>query len=138
MARKKTLTNMSAEELYALAAKRQQEEEERQKEALKTQIAELRKERRELVARQKKELSRIDNQIKKLGGKSTGNKTTRGGITDSILEIIASAGTISTTDLKVEMEKRGVVAGNLNQTLAYLKRQNRIVSPSRAVYKIAK
>ena len=138
MARKKTLTNMSAEELYALAAERQQEEEEKQREALKTEIAELRSQRRELVARHKKELARIDSQIKKLGGKSGSRKSAHGSITNTILEIISAAGKISTSDLKAELENRGVVAGNLNQTLAYLKRQNRIASPSRAVYKIAK
>lgn len=138
MAKKKTLTTMSADELFALAAKRQQEEEERQRDAVKSQIAELRAQRREVLARQKKELAQIDRQIKKLGGKSIATKRTHGSVTDTVLDIVSSAGKVSTADLKAELEQRGVVAGNLNQTLAYLKRQGRITSPSRAIYKIAK
>ena len=36
--------------------------------------------------------------------------------------------------VKAELEKRGVVAKNLAQTLAYLKRQGKVASPSRSIY----
>ena len=137
MVKKRTLTTMSADELFALAEKRQQEEEEQQRELVRAKITELREKRKKLIAQHKKDLARIDNEIKKLGGKTAGRKkASRGGITDNVIDIIATAGKISTTDLKTELDNRGVVAGNLNQTLAYLKRQGRISSPSRAVYKI--
>jgi hypothetical protein len=55
-------------------------------------------------------------------------------VTDAVLAIIQAAGEISTPDIKAELERQGVVASNLSQTLAYLKRQGRVSSPSRSMY----
>jgi hypothetical protein len=50
------------------------------------------------------------------------------------MEIVSKAKKISTTEIKAELESRGVVANNLAQTLAYLKRQGRVASPERSIY----
>lgn len=122
---------MSAAELYKLAQKREQEELQKSLEANKEKLIALRTKRRELVAKQKKELRKLDAEISRLSGKKTARKGRKAGtsVTEKVVAIIAKAGKISTTDLKAELKKKGVATGNLPQTLAYLKRQGRVVSP---------
>lgn len=139
MAKKKSVENMSAEELYALAQQKEQEEQVAQQEAVRQEIEALRAERRELVAKQKKELAAIDAKIRKLGGRSASRR--RGGaggkVTTAILDILAG-GKANTKDIKATLEAQGITANNLSQTLAYLKRTGRVTSPSRSVYALAK
>lgn len=141
MAKKNTVSNMSSAALYKLAQKVEQEERAKQLEAAKEKIDALKAQRRQLVAKQKKELAKLDAEIKKLGGKtpssSSRKKRTGGSVSGAVLEAIAAAGKISTQDLKAALDTKGVTAGNLGQTLAYLKRQGKISSPSRAVYVIS-
>lgn len=134
MARKKALEELSSDELYELAARRQQEEEDLKREALKEELEALRNERRELVAAQKKALAAIDAKIRKLGGKSRSRARSSVNVTDAVLGIVQAAGEISTRDIKAQLDDQGIVASNLSQTLAYLKRQGRVVSPSRSLY----
>ncbi|WP_456407099.1 hypothetical protein [Thiolapillus sp.] len=139
-ARKKQVTELSAAELYKLAKKRELEELQKTMEANKEKLAALRIKRRELVAKQKKELRKLDAEIKRLSGKSSTRKGRKSGgsVTEKVVAIIAKAGKISTSDLKTELKKKGVSTGNLPQTLSYLKRQGRIVSPARTIYQIPK
>ena len=139
MAKKNSVSNMSSASLYKLAQKREQEEMATQQEAAKGKINELRVKRRALVVKQKKELAKVDREIAKLGGKkspASSGKRKGKNVSSSVLEAISAAGTINTQDLKAALAAKGVVAGNLGQTLAYLKRQKKISSPSRAVYAI--
>ncbi|WP_419604011.1 hypothetical protein [Thiolapillus sp.] len=139
-ARKKQVTELSAAELYKLAQKREQEELQKSLEANKEKLIALRTKRRELVAKQKKELRKLDAEISRLSGKKTARKGRKAGtsVTEKVVAIIAKAGKISTTDLKAELKKKGVATGNLLQTLAYLKRQGRVVSPARTIYQVPK
>ncbi|WP_457676317.1 hypothetical protein [Thiolapillus sp.] len=139
-ARKKPVDSLSSAELYRLAKKREQEEMKKALEANKEKLKALRARRRELVATHRKELAKIEREISRLTGKAATGKRGggRGSITDAVVKIIGDAGEISTTDLKAALKKKGVVAGNLSQTLAYLKRQGRVTSPARAIYKLAK
>lgn len=139
-ARKKPITQLSAAELYKLAKKREQEELQKTIEANKEKLVALRTKRRELVARQKKELRKLDTEIARLSGKSPSRKGRKAGgsVTEKVVAIIAKAGKISTSDLKAELKKKGVASGNLPQTLAYLKRQGRIISPARTIYQVPK
>jgi len=139
-ARKKQVTELSAAELYKLAQKREQEELQKSLEANKEKLIALRNKRRELVAKQKKELRKLDAEISRLSGKKTARKGRKAGtsVTEKVVAIIAKAGKISTTDLKAELKKKGVATGNLPQTLAYLKRQGRVVSPARTIYQVPK
>jgi hypothetical protein len=140
MAKKKTIENMSAEELYALAQQKEQEEQDAQQEAIREEIESLRTKRRELVAKQKKELAAIDAKIRKLGGRTGGGRRRAGAggkVTSAVLDILAG-GKASTKDIKAALEAQGIVAKNLSQTLAYLKRTGRVTSPSRSVYALAK
>ena len=134
MARKKTADELSADELYSLAQARQQEEEEEQRQAVKQEIDELKQHRRDLLAKQRKELAAIDSKIKRLGGRTRSKNGSAVNVTDAVLAIVQAAGQISTKDIKSELDRQGVVAGNLSQTLAYLKRQGRVSSPSRSFY----
>ena len=142
MAKKNTVNNMSSAALFKLAEKRAQEERAKQQELAKSKVDALKAKRRELVARQKKELAKIDAEIRKLGGRkprSAGRKKRGGGsVSGAVLEAITAAGQINTQDLKAALAAKGVTAGNLGQTLAYLKRQGKISSPSRAVYEVRK
>ena len=136
MARKKTVDQLSADELYSLAVSRQQEEEEAERLAVQQKIDGLKKQRRELLAKQRKELAAIDANIKKLGGRTRSSHGNGVKVTDAVLAIVQAAGEISTKDIKAELDRKGVIAGNLSQTLAYLKRQGRLKSPYRSIYSV--
>ncbi len=142
MAKKKasSLEELSAAELYELARQREEEERRREEEAKKEKIKELRARRRALIAQHKRELAALDNEIARLTGRkpASGRRGGRSGVTEAVLEIIASAGRITTTELKQALAEKGVTVSNLPQTLAYLKRQGRITSPARATYEIAR
>ncbi len=139
-ARKKQVTDLSAAELYKLAKKREQEELQKTIEANKEKLLALRAKRRELITKQKKELRQIDAEIARLSGKPPSRKGRKSGgsVTEKVVAIIAKTGKISTSDLKEELKKKGISAGNLPQTLAYLKRQGRIISPARTIYQVPK
>ena len=134
---KKSLSDLSSDELYRLAQEREEQEAAAEKEAARAQIEELRNTRREAVARHRKELAAIDAEIRKLGGRSARSKrraSAGGSVTDHVLEIVSKGKKISTKEIKAELENRGVVANNLAQTLAYLKRQGKVSSPARSIY----
>jgi len=141
MAKKKTTSvkELSAAELYELAKQREEEERKQQEEANKEKLKELRAKRRSLIAKQKRELAALDAEIARLSGRAPAKKKkgNKGSVTEAVISIISKAGTITTTELKKELAKKGISTGNLPQTLAYLKRQGRISSPARATYKIA-
>jgi hypothetical protein len=86
------------------------------------------------VAAHKKALAALDAKIRKLGGKARGRSRSTGNVTDAVLAIVQAAGEISTGEIKAKLDEQGVVASNLSQTLAYLKRQGRVVSPARSIY----
>ncbi len=138
---KKNLSGLSSEELYEMARAREEQEAAEAKEAAREQIDALRAKRRDAVARHRKEVAAIDAEIRELGGRTGGGRRRRGGsgasVTEQVLEIVGSVKKISTKEIKAELENRGVVANNLAQTLAYLKRQGKVKSPSRSVYSLA-
>jgi hypothetical protein len=134
---KKPLSELSSDELYRLAQEREEQEELEAKEAVRAQLQELRKKRRETVARHRKELAALDAEIRNMGGRSPRGKrrgSADGSVTENVLEIVSKAKKISTKEIKSELEQRGVVANNLAQTLAYLKRQGKVISPARSIY----
>lgn len=134
---KKSLSNLSADELYELARQREIQEAEEAKEAVRAQLDELRAKRRDTVSRHRKELAAIDAEIRSLGGRTPrGRRRSAAGgtITDHVLDIVSSSKKISTKEIKAELDNRGVVANNLAQTLAYLKRQGKVSSPARSIY----
>lgn len=138
---RKSVEQMSADELYELAKRRESEEEARQREALRADLESMRAKRRDLVARQKKELAAVDKEIRKLQRKMRGGGGggRRGGqLSKKVEEIIGRLGKASTKDIRAKLEAEGVDASNLGQTLAYLKRNGRVKSPQRAVYTLAK
>lgn len=134
---KKNISELSSDELYRLAQEREQQEAAEAKEAARAQIEELRTARRDMLARHRKELAAIDAEIRTLGGRSSrGRKraSSPGNVTGQVLDIVSQAKKISTKEIKAELESRGVVANNLPQTLAYLKRQGKVTSPARSIY----
>ena len=134
---RKSLAGLSSDELYEMAREREEQEAAEAQAAVREQIEELRNVRRETVARHRKELAAIDAEIRGLGGRTPRGKQRRssgGSVTEQVYEIVSSAKKISTKDIKAELEQRGVVAKNLAQTLAYLKRQGKVASPARSIY----
>jgi hypothetical protein len=100
-------------------------------------LDELRAKRRAAVARHRKELAAIDAEIRSLGGRTPRGRRRSGAggtITDHVLDIVSGSKKISTKEIKAELDNRGVVANNLAQTLAYLKRQGKVSSPARSIY----
>jgi hypothetical protein len=135
---KKPISELSSEELYELARQREEQEAEHAQQAARAQIEELRQKRKETVARHRKELAAIDAEIRGLGGRTGPGGRRRSGsgvsVTDQVLDIVSQSKQISTKEIKAELGNRGVVANNLAQTLAYLKRQGKVQSPARSIY----
>lgn len=141
MPKRKAVDEMSAEELYELAKKRQSQEAAEQREAVRAEIEELRSKRRETVARQKKELAAIDREIAKLQRQArgtTGGRRGGGQLSQKVLDVLSGRRRASTKEIRNALEQQGIDTSNLGQTLAYLKRKGRITSPERAVYSLAK
>ena len=136
MAKQKSLDQMSADELFQLAQTRQQQEAEKQREAAREELMALREERRALIAAQKKEVAAIDRKIEKLSGKPA-SKGRGQNISKAVLAILTAQGQQSTKEIKAKLDADGIVANNLSQTLAYLKRNGKITSPQRSVYAMA-
>ena len=136
--KKKSFEEMTAQELYELAKAKEAEEQERQREQIKAELEKAKAERKAMLARHRKELAEVDARIRKLGGKIRGGSSRgRGNISSAVLDILADKKRHSTKDIKSELAKRGIVATNLSQTLAYLKRQGKVKSPERSIYVLA-
>jgi len=140
MAKRKSLEELSSEELYQIARQREEQEREHEEEARRAQVQALREERRALVARQRSELAALDRQIRALGGRAAGAARAgrRGGnLSQVVLDAVAKAGQISTTELREQLQASGSNVKNLSQTLAYLKRTGRLKSKGRGIYAVA-
>jgi hypothetical protein len=138
---KKDIEELTAEELYALARKREKEEAERQEKKHAKKREELKAKRKELVAKQRKELAALDREIQKLGGtvrRRAPQKARRAGggptIGEQLTMIVANQPEMAISEIREKAEEAGVETRNLSQTLAYLKRQGRLDSPRRGVY----
>lgn len=132
--------NMTADDLYKLAKQREIDERKWVAEKNKQKISELREERKQLQARHKKEINEVNSRILALGGKVAGTSTTgkgRTGISAAIVELLDEVGELDTTAIREKLNAIGVSVGNLGQTLAYLKKNGKVDSVSRGVYKKA-
>lgn len=137
---KKAIADLSSEELYEMARAREEQEAVEAHEVARAQIDGLRQQRRETVARHRKELAAIDAEIRRLGGRTGPGRrrsASGGSVTEQVLDIVSQSKKISTKEIKAELENRGIVANNLAQTLAYLKRQGKVTSPARSIYSAA-
>jgi len=146
--------NMTAEDLYNLAKQRETEEQKKVMQENQQKIAELREERRqlqlkhnkeireeirELKIRHKNELKDVNAKIKAFGGRVSGASATgkgRTGASAAIVDIL-DAGEMDTRAIREKLESIGISVGNLGQTLAYLKRNGRVASVARGIYKKA-
>ncbi len=141
MAKKtKSINDLSAAELYELARRREMEERQREMEANKEKLKELRAKRRKLISEHKKAIAQLDAEIARLSGRAPskrGRTNASTGISELVIDIIGSKGKASTSDIRAALAERGVTASNLPQTLSYLKRKGRIVSPERTIYQLA-
>jgi len=138
---KKAIEELTAEELFALARKREKEEAEREEKKFAKKREELKAKRKELVAQHRKELAALEREIQKLGGvtgRQASVKRRRGNgtatISGQLCEIVATQPEMTIAEIREKAESAGVDTGNLSQTLAYLKRQGRVASPRRGVY----
>lgn len=140
MAKKKSVNELSSEELYEMAKLREQEEKESKKQELRAQAAELRAERKAMLARHKRELADMDAQISALTGRrarGAGSKGTQTGISGVVLDLLANVKKADTKQIRAELEAQGINTANLAQTLAYLKRTGRVKSAARGEYSLA-
>jgi DNA-binding transcriptional ArsR family regulator len=142
------VAQLSSEELYALAQKREQQEWEEEKEARKAKLKALRDERRDLIKSHKKalkklqqaqaaELAEVESRINELQQGPQGEKTTKRDRNKSqrILDVLAEGGAMSIDEIREKLDP--VEPKNLSQTLNYLNSQGRLERVSRGVYKLA-
>ncbi len=140
--RNKAIADLSAEELYALARAREEEEAERRQQESKEKRKALKAKRKEMEARHRKELAEIDREIEELGGtpkrQAAGTRrrsaTGSGTISQKLCDIVASQQEMTVGEIREQAEATGIDTKNISQTLAYLKRQGRLESPRRGVY----
>lgn len=145
MAKKRDIQEMSADELFELARQREKEEKELEKESVREEIAELEAQKKELNAEYKAAIGELDKALRKLRKKAGIAKRTsgassgarKGSTTARVLEIIGQSKSASSKDIKAHLESEGVATKYLPQTLASLKRQGKIASAGRGVYKLA-
>jgi hypothetical protein len=142
-AEKKSLSDLSAEELYALAREREQQEADRQAEALKKKREALKLKRKEMLARHRAELAEIDREIRDMGGRAPKPRATGGRrrgsisggtISQKLCDIVATQPSMGISQIREQAVAAGIDPKNISQTLAYLKRQGRLVSPRRGMY----
>ncbi|MEJ2307953.1 MAG: hypothetical protein P8Z78_01395 [Gammaproteobacteria bacterium] len=108
-----------------------------QKEKAKAELAKLRDERKELIAKHKKKLAALDAQIRAMGGRTGGaSKGRQTGASATILKLLAD-GEMDTKSIRSRLESMGISVSNLGQTMAYLKRNGKVKSAARGVYKLA-
>jgi hypothetical protein len=135
---KKDITSLTSEELFELAKQREHEEWEQEKEAMRAHLAELRAEKKKMLARHKRELADLDVQIAAAGGRTRGGtggkKGAQTGISSAVMEVLAGAKKADTKMIREQLEAQGINTTNLGQTLAYLKRTGRVKSVGRGVY----
>jgi len=130
--------NMTADDLYKLAKQRENDERQLVTEQNKQKIANLREERKQLQARHKREINEVNSRIRALGGKVPATSATgkgRTGISAAIVELLDEVGELDTTAIREKLNSLGMSVGNLGQTLAYLKKNGKVASVSRGVYK---
>ena len=137
----RNVKNLSSDQLYAMAQKREQEENEQAKEEKKKQLAALRAERKKMLTRHKRELAKLDEQIREFGGRTRvrapkAKQGSQTGISAMVLEILAAEKKADTKQIRAALESKGVSTSNLGQTLAYLKRTGRVKSAARGVYSV--
>lgn len=145
MAKRRELNAMSAEELYALARQREREEKELEKESAREEIAELETQKKDLIAEYKAAVGELDKAIRKLRKKvgatkrvaSSGRVGRKGSTTSRVLEIIDQSKSARSKDIKARLEEEGLATKYLPQILASLKRQGKIISGGRGIYKLA-
>ncbi|SEQ09043.1 hypothetical protein SAMN05421693_11647 [Ectothiorhodospira magna] len=146
------LNGMTSAEIYALARQREAQENEQAEQACREKLETLKAQRKDLIARQTAELAAIDRDIKALGGRvPPGRKSPAGegrngdegdagqsasgvGLSKMVLDLIHERGEMTTKALRQELQSQGVETRHISQTLAYLKRNNRLRNISRGVY----
>lgn len=145
MVKRRNVKEMSADELYELARQREKEEQESEKESVREQIAELEAQKKELSTEYKAAIGELDKTLRKLRKKAgvtkrsgtSGGRARKGSTTARVLEIIGQSKSASSKDIKVQLESEGIATKYLAQTLASLKRQGKVKSAGRGVYKSA-
>ena len=129
--------NMTADQIFALAEQKQAEERKWIAEENKAKVAELREERKQILQRHKKEINEVNAKIKSLGGRvPVSSAVAKGatGATAAIVEIL-EAGELDTKTLREKLDEMGVSVKNIGQTLAYLKKNGKVASVARGIYK---
>jgi len=142
MAKIKSIEELSAKELYNLAEKREKQEQEKKAAENKAKIEDLKKQKKSLITSHRKQIAAIDRQLARLSGitvsrNSRKSTQAKAGTTDSILDLLKNHKTMTTAQIRTQLEGKGLKAKNLSQTLAYLKRTQQIKSPARSTYTLA-
>lgn len=141
----KSIGDMTSQELFDLAKSRRSEEAQVARRELRDELNSLRQERRDLEKEYKKTVGAIEKQIDAIREKMSPDMPTEkrrsrnnsGNISHAVLDTLqATGGEMDTATLHTALTQAGFDTSNLSQTLSYLKRQGRVVSPARAVYQL--
>jgi len=115
-AAQRKIADLTAEELFALARAREQEEAGQREQEAKEKRGELKARRKEMEARHRKELAELDREIQELGGqpakKRAAGTRRRGGsnggsISQRLCDIVATQSEMTTTEIREHAEAAG-------------------------------
>ena len=142
----KLIHEMTSQELFDLAKLRRNEEAQLARKELRDELNNLRQERRDLEKEYKKSVNAVEKQIDAIKEKMSPDMPAEkrhsrnnggGSISHAVIEALRAAGQpVDTASLHKALTQAGFDTSNLSQTLSYLKRQRKVVSPVRAVYQL--
>ena len=135
----KKLADLSAQDMYQLATQKEQEEQGAEREANAAEVKRLQQERKAMLKWHRDELAELEAQIAALQGqkpRKSGRRHRHPARTDAIMSALASSdGPMATAAIREALKDQGIPTDNIVQTLASLKKQGRIESAGRAMYR---
>jgi hypothetical protein len=144
----KPITEVDAATLYTLAREKEREERRLHREHVKTEVNELKAQRKEKIQQHRVEIAQIDRSIEllerslfgrrkpKAGGETGAPRRRRKGapISNTLLAIIGERPEMAIADIREKALAAGLTLKTVTQMLAYLKRTGRLSSPRHGFY----
>lgn len=144
----KTIPEVDAATLYALAREKEREERRLHRERAKIEITELKAQRKEKIQQHRADIAQIDRSIEHLERSLFGRRKPRTAsesgaprrrrkgapISNTLLSIIGERPEMAIADIREKALAAGLTLKTVTQMLAYLKRTGRLASPRHGYY----
>ena len=146
----RTIPEVDAATLYSLAREKEREERRLHRDRVKTEVSELKAQRKEKILQHRMEIAQIDRNIEHLERSLFGRRKTRvpivtstsmgrrkgAPISNTLLAIIGEQPEMAIGEIREKALAAGLTLKTVTQMLAYLKRTGRLASPRHGCYKV--